>query len=64
MNWDSIIIAVIASIPPTIVGIATLIQGLRTHATFNSKMDAMLRLTETAAFAAGEKAEKTKNDAN
>ena len=64
MDWDSIIVAAIVSLPPTLLGIATLIQGLRTHATFNSKMDAMLKLTQTAAFAAGQKDERSKTDSS
>lgn len=43
-----------------LLGLATLIQGVRTHRTFNSKMDAMLELTRRSAFAAGEKAEANK----
>jgi hypothetical protein len=58
MDWNSIVIASILTIPPTLMGLATLIQGIRTHKTFNSKMDAMLELTEKAAFAAGQKAGK------
>jgi hypothetical protein len=58
IDWTLIITGFIAAIPPTLIGIAILRQGKRTHSTFNSKMDDMLRLTEKAAFAAGRKAEK------
>jgi hypothetical protein len=58
MEWQPVIIAGIVAVPPTLLGLATLIQGVKTHATFNSKMDAMLELTKSAAFLAGQKAEK------
>ena len=37
-------------------------QGRLTHDTFNSKMDALLALTEKAAFARGQKAESDARD--
>lgn len=49
--WVLITVALIAIIP----GIATFIQGVRTHRTFNSKMDAMLELVAKSSFAEGEK---------
>jgi len=60
LDWTSIIIGVVAALPPTLIGIATLIQQVRTHTAFNSKMDAMLELTRRAAFAEGERVEKEK----
>ncbi len=57
-NLTLIILAAIAAIAPTILGIATLIQGIRTHRTFNSKMDKMLELTAKSSFAEGAKYQK------
>jgi hypothetical protein len=53
-----ITIALIGATAPTLLSLATLIQGIKTHATFNSKMDALLRVTSEAAFEAGRKHEK------
>lgn len=57
-DWSPLIIGIVAALPPTILAVATLIQGIRTHQTFNSKMDAMLELAKKASFAEGQKAEK------
>ena len=56
-NLTLIIIAAIAAIAPTILGIATLVQGIKTHATFNSKMDKLLKLTADSSYAEGKKDE-------
>lgn len=58
LDWNIIIVAALAALPGTLLGIATLYQGRKTHLTFNSKMDAMLKLTEKSSFAEGVKAEK------
>jgi len=60
---DAVIVGIVAAIPGVIMGIATLIQGFRTHATFNSKMDLMLKTVRDAAFAEGQKQEKDANTA-
>lgn len=57
-DWSPVIIGIVAALPPTILAVATLIQGIRTHATFNSKMDKMLKLATDGAFAEGVKQEK------
>lgn len=62
MDWTPIIVGAIAALAPTMVGIATLIQGIRTHKTFNSKMDAMLELVRKAAYAKGRKDEKDERE--
>lgn len=61
-DWSPILIGIVAALPPTILAIATLIQGIRTHQTFNSKMDAMLELAKQAGFAEGQKSEKDSSD--
>lgn len=61
IDWSPIIVALIVGGFSTIPGILTYIQGIKTHDTFNSKMDAMLELTKRSSFAEGRKAEKDKN---
>lgn len=61
-DWSPILIGIVAALPPTILAIATLIQGIRTHQTFNSKMDAMLELAKQAGFVDGQKSEKASSD--
>ena len=51
------VVQAILVLPATLLAVATLVQGVRTHRTFNSKMDAMLKLTRESSFAAGRKAE-------
>ncbi len=53
-----IILACIASVAPTILSIATLIQGIRTHRTFNSRMEEMIELTRSTAYKKGRKDEQ------
>lgn len=52
---ESILIAILASVPPTIAALATFIQAWRIHRAFNSKMDRFLQLTADASHAAGVK---------
>lgn len=71
-DWTPIIVVAISSFATVIVGIITLFvtlaqgqktrrQGEKTHDTFNSKMDAMLKLVAEASFAKGEKKERDSN---
>ena len=61
MNWEPIIIGVIAALPPSLVGVAALLQAIKAHNAVNSKMDALLELTRKSAFAEGQKEEKEKH---
>ena len=62
-DWNIVLVAFFATIAPTILAIATLVQQIRTHKATNSKMDQFLKLTGESAFAAGQKAEaKRKGD--
>lgn len=61
-DWSPIVIGIVAALPPTILAVATLIQGIRTHQTFNSKFDAMLELAKKTSFAEGQKDEKDSSD--
>ena len=61
MDWTAIIIAMIVAIPPTLLGAATLIQGIKTHSTFNSKMDKLLELTRSDAYKDGVRDERASN---
>lgn len=54
----AIVIGICAAVPPTIIALATLIQQIRTHSAFNSKMDAAIAAAKTASFAEGQKKEK------
>jgi hypothetical protein len=51
IDWTQIIVTIISAL-------VILWQGRRTHNTFNSKMDKMLKMNKKASFAAGRKAEK------
>lgn len=52
---DTVIIAILASVPPTIMALATFIQAWRMHKNVNSKMDKFLQLTAKSAHAEGVK---------
>ncbi len=65
--------ALIVAVPPTILALGSLVRSIKNgkdikevHLMINSRMDDLLKLTKSASFAAGEKAEKdkpsTKND--
>lgn len=51
MNWESIITAIITSVPPTIVAAAAYIQAKRTHQAVNSRMTELLLLARQEAGA-------------
>ena len=53
MVSDAFWIALIAAVPPTLLGIATLAQQIRTHKTFNSKMDTYIELAVDDALKRG-----------
>jgi len=57
MDWAAIIAAFVSPLISGLFGWLILRQGRKTHDTFNSKMDALLTLTDIAAFARGRKAE-------
>jgi hypothetical protein len=58
VDWTVIIVGALAALPPTLLGLATLIQGIKTHATFNSKMDKLLDLTRQDAYKDGVRDER------
>ena len=62
MDWAPVIIAAIVAVPPTLMGLATLIQGIKTHATFNSKMDKLLEVTRADAYKDGVRDQKASED--
>ena len=49
MNWETIIISVIAATPATIAAAAAFIQAKKTHTAVNSRMTELLALTRQAA---------------
>lgn len=53
MEYTRLIELVIVGLPPTLLALATLIQQLKTHHAFNSKMDAMLAITRREGVAQG-----------
>lgn len=52
---ETALIAILASVPPTIMALATFIQAWRMHKAVNSKMDRFLKLTADSSRAAGVK---------
>lgn len=52
---DSVLVALLASVPPTIMALATFIQAWRMHKAVNSKMDRFLKLTADSSRAEGVK---------
>ena len=57
---DATVIALIMSIPPTVAATAALIATMRTHSAVDGRMDELLKLVKTSAFAAGVKSETDK----
>lgn len=53
MEYTRLIELVIVGLPPTLLALATLVQQIKTHRTFNSKMDAMLAVTRREGVAQG-----------
>jgi hypothetical protein len=58
INWTTVIVAALASLPATLAALATLRQGVKTHKAVNSRLTQLLALTEKAALAEGSRAEK------
>ena len=58
MNWTMLGLAFVGPLISGIFGLLIMYQGKKTHQTFNSKMDKLLALTDTAAFARGKKYQK------
>ncbi len=62
---DGVVIAIVASVAPTLAALATLVVGIRNsrkiehvHRTVNSRLDQLVALTRVEAHAAGVKEEK------
>lgn len=49
MNWENIILALLASLPPTLVAIAAFRRQGTTHDLVNSRMTELLEVTRTNA---------------
>jgi low affinity Fe/Cu permease len=49
INWETIIVSVIAATPATIAAMASFVQSLRTYKAVNGRMDELLALTRRAA---------------
>jgi len=58
INWQIILLAIIAATPPTLVAAAALWQAVETHRTVNSRMSEMLELTKTVAAASAKAKEQ------
>lgn len=57
-DWLMIALAVSGPIVTGLFGLVVLFKVKQTHLTFNSKMDKLLQLTDSAAFARGQKDQK------
>ena len=64
INWTTVIVAGLAALPATLVGIAALMQSIKTHKAVNSRLTQLLELTETAARAEGTRVEKERKGIN
>ncbi len=51
IDWQIVVIAGIAALPPTLLALATLVTALRTHKAVNSKMTELLEATKRQAAA-------------
>lgn len=49
INWEIIILAVIAVVPSTLAALAAYRQASKTHSAVNSRMDELLRVTREQA---------------
>ena len=58
INWQIVMLAIIAATPPTLVALAALWQAVETHRTVNSRMSEMLELTKTVATASAKAKEQ------
>jgi hypothetical protein len=58
MDIQLIVLAIIAAVPPTLVGLASLFQATRTHRIVNSRMTELLELTRKSSEAKGTLDEK------
>jgi len=58
INWQIVMLAIIAALPPTLVALAALWQAIETHRTVNSRMSEMLELTKTVATASAKAKEQ------
>lgn len=59
IDWQTVIIASIAAVPPTIAACAAFIQAWKTHKSVNSRMDELLKAATEAATAEATVAEKS-----
>lgn len=60
MNWDLIVVAMIAAFPSTIAALAAWRQAKKTHLSVNSRMDEIIRLTRQVAVFEEKAAEKVR----
>lgn len=59
IDWQTVIIAGIAAVPPTLMASAALWQAIKTHKSVNSRMDELLKAATEAARAEATIAEKS-----
>lgn len=58
IDWQTVIIAGIAALPPTVVAAAAFVQALKTHKSVNSRMTELLEATKAQATAEATVAEQ------
>lgn len=63
MNFEVIIIAVIAAVPPTVVAYAAVLSYRKTHDLVNSRMTELLEITRQLATSKATAAERKVGDA-
>lgn len=61
INWTTVIVAALASLPATLAALAALRQSRQTHLAVNSRLTQLLALTEKAALAEGTRTEKERH---
>lgn len=63
MNWETVTLAIITGLPPTILAAATLVQTIKTHKSVNGRMSELLEVTKEAAGDKATLAEKVAQSA-
>jgi hypothetical protein len=58
VNWTLVLVAALAAMPPTIVGVAALLQAVRTHDLVNSRVTELVELEKRKAAADATKIEQ------
>jgi len=58
INWTLVLVAALSTIPPTLAGVAALVQSARTHDLVNSRTTELVQLEKDKAFADATKKEQ------